>query len=260
MATHFLYRRREFVTLLGGAVAAWPVAARAQQPAMPVIGYLSTRSPEDTKHLLGAFRNGLAQSGYVEGQNVSIEYRWALGQYDRLPALTAELIRRPVSVLATTGGEPSARAAVAATATIPIVFLVGGDPVQEGLAASFNQPGGNATGVTLLTNVLEPKRFGLLRDVVPGASTIGALLNPKFPSSEGALRDVQAAANSAGVHISAFRASSDDEVDSAFAEISRQHLAALLTIADPFFDTRSRALCRRSFGPICADGRGTGSA
>jgi putative ABC transport system substrate-binding protein len=142
-------RRREFVALLGSVAAAWPVAARAQQE-MLAIGYLSARSREDTQHLLAAFRNGLMQSGYVEGQNVSIEYRWALGQYDRLPALAEELVHRPISVLATTGGEPSALAAVAATKTIPIVYLVGGDPVKQGLAASFNRPGGNATGVTLL--------------------------------------------------------------------------------------------------------------
>src|SRR5262249_35022617 len=167
--------------------------------------YLSTRSPEDTTHLAAAFRAGLAQSGHVEGQNVSIEYRWALGRYNRLPELAAELVRRPVTVLATTGGEPAAFAATAATSTIPIVYLIGGDPVQEGLAASFNKPGGNATGITLLTNSLEPKRFSLLRDLVPGAVAIGLLLNPKFPSSEQALRDVQAAANPVGVQIHAFR-------------------------------------------------------
>jgi putative tryptophan/tyrosine transport system substrate-binding protein len=231
-------RRREFVTGLGGVVVLWPLGTRAQQPAMPVLGYLSSRSLEDTQQLLSAFRNGLAQSGYVEGQNVSIEYRWALGQYDRLPALAAELVRRPVSVLATTGGELSALAALAATKTIPIVFLVGGDPIKEGLAASFNRPGGNATGVTLLTSLLAPKRFGLLRELVPGAATIGVLSNPKFPESEGALRDVEAAASGIGVQIQVFRASTDDEIDAAFARISQQHLPALATIADPFFDTR----------------------
>jgi putative tryptophan/tyrosine transport system substrate-binding protein len=231
-------KRREFITLVGGATVTRPLAARAQQPAVSVIGYLSSRSPEDTQHLLAAFRNGLAQSGNVEGQDVSIEYRWALGQYDRLPALAAELVRHRVSVLATTGGEPSALAAVAATKTIPIVFLVGGDPVKEGLAGSFNRPGGNATGITLLTNLLEPKRFGLLRELVPGAATSGVLLNPKFPASEGALRDVQTAASGAGVQIRVFRASTDDEIDAAFTGISQQHLPALATIADPFFDTR----------------------
>jgi len=184
-------RRREFIGFLGGA-AAWPLGAHAQQPPMPVIGYLSTRSPEDTIHLFAAFRAGLAQNGYVEGQNATIEYRWALGQYERLPGLAAELVRRPVTVLAATGGEPAAFAALNATSTIPIVYLIGGDPVKEGIAASFNRPGGNATGVTLLTNSLEPKRFSLLRDLRPGVPLFGVLLNPKFPAAEPALRDVEA--------------------------------------------------------------------
>ena len=231
-------RRRDFISLIGCSAVAWPLAAGAQQPAKPVIGYLSTRSPEDTKHLLAAFQSGLAQRGSVEGQNVSIEYRWALGQYDRLPAMAAELIGRPVSVLSTTGGEPAAFAAAAATRTIPIVYLVGGDPVKEGLAASFNRPGGNATGVTLLTNLLEAKRFSVLRDLVPGAPMIGVLFNPKFPASEQALRDVEAAAKSVGVQIQAFQASSDEEVDAAFEAITRARLPALLVTADPFFDTR----------------------
>jgi putative ABC transport system substrate-binding protein len=155
-------RRRQFLTLLGGS-AAWPLAARSQQPAMPVIGYLSARSPDDTAHLVAAFRRGLGEQGFVEGQNVTIEYRWALGQCDRLPALATELVRHPVTVLTTTGGEPSALAAKAATSTIPIVFAIGGDPVKEQLVASYNRPGGNATGVSLLTNPVEPKRLGLLR-------------------------------------------------------------------------------------------------
>jgi putative ABC transport system substrate-binding protein len=233
--------RREFITLLGGA-AAWPLAARAQQSAMPVIGYLSTRSPEDTIHLLAAFRVGLAQNGYVEGQNATIEYRWALGQYERLPGMAAELVRRPVTVLAATGGEPAAFAAVSATSTIPIVYLIGGDPVKEGIAASFNRPGGNATGVTLLTNSLEPKRFSLLRDLTPRASLFGVLLNPKYPAAEPALRDVEAAAKAVGVEIQPFRASTDDEIDAAFDAIARDRLAALAITADPFFDTRRQRL------------------
>jgi putative tryptophan/tyrosine transport system substrate-binding protein len=234
-------RRREFILGLGGA-AAWPLAARAQQPAMPVIGYLSTRSPEDTSHLLAAFRVGLAQNGYVEGQNATIEYRWALGQYERLPGMAAELVRRPVTVLAATGGEPAAFAAVSATSTIPIVYLIGGDPVKEGIAASFNRPGGNATGVTLLTNSLEPKRFSLLRDLTPRASLFGVLLNPKYPAAEPALRDVEAAAKAVGVEIQPFRASTDDEIDAAFDAIARDRLAALAITADPFFDTRRQRL------------------
>jgi putative ABC transport system substrate-binding protein len=235
-------RRREFITLLGGAAVAWPLAARSQQLSIPVIEYLSTRSLEDTTHLLAAFRTGLAQSGYVEGQNVTIEYRWALGQYDRLPGMAAELVRRPVTILATTGGEPAAFAATAATSTIPIVYLIGGDPVKEGLAASFNRPGGNATGVTLLTNFLEPKRFSVLRDLMPGASLIGVLLNPKFPAAEPALRDVEAAAKTLDVRIQPFRASNDDEIGAAFEAIARARLGALAITSDPFFDTRRQKL------------------
>src|SRR5262249_22874175 len=160
------------------------LVARAQQSATPVIGYLSARSPADTKHLVAAFRSGLSQHGYVEGQTVRIEYRWAFGQYDRLPALAAELDRRPGSLLAASGGQPAALAAVAATSTVPIVFIVGGDPVKEGLAKSFNRPGGNATGVSLLTNLLEPKRIGLLHELVPGAAAFGVLYNPKFLGSD----------------------------------------------------------------------------
>jgi len=236
-------RRREFITLVGGAAAAWPVVARAQQqPALPVLGYLSTRSPEDTPHLLAAFLEGLAQRGYVDGKSVSIEYRWARGQYDRLPAFASELVRLPTSVLVATGGEPSALAAAAATKTIPIVYLVGGDPVKQGLAASLSQPGGNATGVTLLTALLEPKRFGLLRELVPGATTVGVLLNPDFPPAEAALLDVQNAAQGVGVQIEVFRARTEDEIDAVFADISRQQLNALAITADPFFDTRREKL------------------
>jgi putative tryptophan/tyrosine transport system substrate-binding protein len=231
-------RRREFIGLIGNATVAWPFAVRAQQSAMPVIGYLSARSSEDTTHLAAAFRAGLAQSGYVEGRNVSIEYRWALGQYDRLRELAAELVRRPVTVLAATGGEPAAFAATVATSTIPIVYLIGGDPVKQGLAASFNRPGGNATGVTLLTNFLEPKRFSVLRDLMPGVSLIGVLLNPKFPAAEPALRDVESAAKTVGVRIQPFRASDDDEIDAAFQAIVQARLPALAITADPFFDTR----------------------
>jgi len=191
---------------------------------------------------LPSFGPGLAQSGYVEGQSVSVEYRWALGQYNRLPDLAAELVRRPVTVLVATGGEPAAFAATGATSTIPVVYLIGGDPVKEKLAVSFNQPGGNATGVTLLTNFLEPKRFSVLRDLMPRASLIGVLLNPKFPAAEPALRDVEAAAKTVGVQIQPFRASNDDEIDAAFEAIARARLAALAITADPFFDTRRQKL------------------
>jgi putative ABC transport system substrate-binding protein len=224
--------------LLGGAAAAWPLAARAQQPAMPVIGYLSSRSPDDTRHLLAAFLRGLNEAGYVEGQNITIEYRWALGQYDRLPALAAELVRRPVAVITTTGGEPAALAAKAATSTIPIVFLIGGDPVALGLAASYKRPGGNATGMNILTATLEAKRLGLLHELVPQAATIGVLLNPKFQPADSQLRDLQQAAPAIGLQIQVLRASTDSELDAAFEIVTQQRIAALAVTADPFFDTR----------------------
>jgi putative ABC transport system substrate-binding protein len=231
-------RRREFISLLGGAAATWPLAARAQQSAMPVIGYLSSRSPDDTRHLVAAFLRGLNEAGYVEGQNVTIEYRWALGQYDRLPVMAADLVRRHVAVLTTSGGEPAALAAKATTSSIPIVFLIGGDPVALGLAASYNRPGGNATGMNILTATLEAKRLGLLHDLVPQAKAIGVLLNPKFQAADKQLRDLQEAAPAIGLQIDVLRASTDRELDEAFATITKQHIAALAVAADPFFDTR----------------------
>jgi putative tryptophan/tyrosine transport system substrate-binding protein len=235
MAIHI--QRREFITLLGG-VAAWPVAALAQQPAMPVIGYLSARSREDTSHLITAFQRGLAETGYIEGQNVTVEYRFADGQYDRLPAMAADLVQRPVAVITTTGGEPSALAAKAATSTIPIVFSVGSDPVKQGLAASFNRPGGNATGIALLTNELEPKRLGLLRELVPHANKVGFLLNPSFPASESQLSDMQDAARAMNLPVDVLRANTDREVNAAFETITQQRIPALAVAASPFFDTR----------------------
>jgi putative tryptophan/tyrosine transport system substrate-binding protein len=230
-------RRREFLALLG-AVAAWPLAARAQQPAMPVIGYLSARSPEDTTHLVEAFRRGLSEAGFVEGQNVTIEYRWALGQADRLPGLAADLVRKPVTVLVTTGGESAALAAKAATSTIPIAFIIGGDPVKLGLATTYSRPGGNATGISILTATLEPKRLELLRELVPQASTIGALLDPKFPPYESQLRDLREAARALDLQVQELRASNEAEIDLAFEAVARQRIAALTVVAGPFFDTR----------------------
>jgi ABC-type uncharacterized transport system substrate-binding protein len=234
-------RRRDFISLLGGTVA-WSLAARAQQPGMPVIGYLSSRSWDDTSHLIAAFQRGLAENGYVEGQNVTIEYRFALGQYDRLPAMAAEFVQRPVAVIATTGGEPAALAAKAATSTIPIVFTVGSDPVKQGLAESFNRPGGNATGILLLTNQLEPKRLGLLRDMVPNASTVGFLVNPSFPASESQLSDMQDAARAMKQPIHVLRADTDREVEAAFETITQLRIPALAVAASPFFDTRRNRL------------------
>jgi ABC-type uncharacterized transport system substrate-binding protein len=234
-------KRREFFSLLG-ASAAWPLVARAQQQPMPLIGYLSARSREDTSHLIAAFQRGLAETGYIEGQNVAIEYRFALGQYDRLPMMAAEFVRRPVDVIATTGGEPAALAAKAATSSVPIVFTVGSDPVKQGLAASFNRPGGNATGIALLTNQLEPKRLGLLRDMVPNASTFGFLVNPSFPASEDQISDMQDAARAMNQPIQVLRANTDPEVDAAFKTVMQQRIPALVVAASPFFDTRRDVL------------------
>jgi putative tryptophan/tyrosine transport system substrate-binding protein len=231
-------RRREFIAFVGGTVATWPLAARAQQPATPVIGFLSSRSPEDSTHLMPAFAAGLADGGYVEGQNLAIEFRWARGRYDLLPAMASELVSRRVVVLTTAGGEPSALAAKRATSTIPIVFGVGGDPVRLGLVESFSRPGGNATGVTLLTNLMEPKRLGLLREVVPGVPLIGVLLNPNFAQAPVQLRQIEEAARSLGQRIYVANVSTDTDLQAAFAAFTSEGVGALLVAADPFFDTR----------------------
>jgi putative ABC transport system substrate-binding protein len=228
-------RRREFVTLLGGA-AVWPVTARAQQT-MPVIGSLSSRSPDEAAHLVAAFRRGLLENGYIEGQNVRIEYRWARGQYDQLPAMAAELTKLPVAVIVATGGEPSGLAAKAATSIIPIVFILS-DPIKLGLVASYNRPGGNVTGINALTPTLEAKRFGLLHELVLGATTIGVLVNPLYPPSEQQSKDLQEAALRLGLKIDILRASNDREIDAAFASVPQRKIAALQVAADPFFDTR----------------------
>jgi putative ABC transport system substrate-binding protein len=174
-------QRRDFITLLGGTAVMWPLAARAQQPPMPVIGYLSARSPADTAHLVDAFRRGLKETGFIEGQNVAIEYRWAFGEHSQLPRLAAELVQKAVALFVTTGGESAALAAKAATSAIPIAFIIGGDPIKLGLVTTYNRPGGNATGISILTANLEPKRLELLRELVPQASIIGGLLDPNFP-------------------------------------------------------------------------------
>jgi putative tryptophan/tyrosine transport system substrate-binding protein len=231
--------RREFITLLtGSAAAAWPLAAGAQQPAMPVIGYLSARSRDDTSHLIAAFQHGLAESGYLEGRNVTIEYHFAIGQYDRLPAMAMELVWRPVAVIAATGGEPAVQAAKAASSTIPIVFATGVDPVKQGRVASFNRPGGNITGIVLFATQLEPKRIGLLRDLAPHASTVGILLNPSSPTSERQLLDIQEAARHLNLAIHVLRANTDREIDLAFETITQQRIPALVVAASSFFDTR----------------------
>jgi putative ABC transport system substrate-binding protein len=228
--------RREFITLLGGT-AAWPLGAAGQQP-MPVIGFLSSRSPEDSTHLIPAFAAGLAEGGYVEGQNLAIEFRWARGRYDLLPAMAAELVGHQVTVLVTAGGEPSALAAEQVTSTIPIVFGLGGDPVRLGLVESFSRPGGNATGVTLLTNLMEPKRLGLLRELVPGVPLIGVLLNPNFAQAPVQLQQIEEAARSINQSINVAKVSIDKELEAAFVAFANERVGALLVAADPYFDTR----------------------
>ena len=227
-------RRREFITLVGSAAAAWPMAARGQQPTMPVIGFLSARSPLEAASVLHAFRQGLGQAGYFEGKNVTIEYRWAEGRYDRLPELAAELVRRQVAVIAATGGEPSPLAAKAATATIPIIFTLGGDPVEARLVASLNRPGGNLTGTTIMAVEMGTKRLELVREFVPNATTIAMLINPNFPPALAEALDVQDAVRTRGMHINVLNASTESEIDTAFTTIVTQRDGALIVGTDPF--------------------------
>jgi putative tryptophan/tyrosine transport system substrate-binding protein len=230
-------RRRELITLLGGA-AAWPLAARAQQPAMPVVGFMSGRSPEDSAHVASAFRQGLAETGFIEGQTVKIEYRWANGDYDKLPALAADLVNHKVTVLVGVGGDVSAAVAVKATKTIPVVFGMGSDPVKAGLVASLSRPGGNVTGYTLWTNEMESKRLGLLRQLVPGVPLIGVLVNPRFPPTEQELLELEPAAKAVNQQLFVGRANDDAELDAALASFVEQRVGAFLVTAAPFFDTQ----------------------
>jgi putative ABC transport system substrate-binding protein len=248
-------RRREFITLLGGAAAAWPFAAGAQQAAMPVIGLLNIAS---TDPYLAAFRDGLQTAGYIEDQNVTIEYRGADGRYDLLPSLAAELVRRPVTVLAAIGGSRVGRAAIAATATIPIVFLSGADPIKVGLVPSLSRPGGNATGVHLLIGALDPKKLGLLRELAPQATLVGVLLNPNVEDFQFRVADVQEAARAVGLHIHVLRATTDSEIDAAFAALSQIRAGALVVSSNAFFNTRREqivALAARHAIPAIYDGR-----
>ncbi len=230
--------RREFITLVGGAAASWPRAARAQQLAMPIVGFLSSRSPEEAAVHTAAFRRGLSETGFVEGQNVAIVYRWAEGHYERLPVLANELVNLRVSVVMSGGGAPSALAAKAATATIPIVFVIGDDPVKEGLTASFNRPGGNLTGVSFLTGELGAKRLGLLCELVPNASAVALLLNPNDPAAELQRQDVQAAAQALGRRLLVLRASTEMDFEANFAILTQEQVGALVVENDPFFDSR----------------------
>jgi ABC-type uncharacterized transport system substrate-binding protein len=233
-----MIRRRDFVTLLGGAAVAWPVAARAQQPAMPVIGYLESRSPDGMTDRLRAFRQGLKDTGYVEGENVRIEYRWAENQLDRLPMLAAELVRQRVSVIATTGGPEVALAAKAATMTIPIVFGITEDPVPYGLVASHSRPGGNATGVNFLITELGSKQLGLLHELIPAAARVGLLVNPKSLLTERTMRDVTTASSAIGLQVDVVQASDSREIESVFKTLVHNKADALLVGPDAFFVSR----------------------
>jgi putative ABC transport system substrate-binding protein len=238
-------RRREFITLLGAA-AAWPLAARAQQK--PTIGFLNSGSANAYPDRIIAFHQGLRQLGYVEGENVAVDYRWALGEYERLPALAAELVERRVSVLIATGGEPAALAAKSATSTIPIVFAIGGDPIKLGLVASYNRPGGNATGANILAAEMDGKRLGLLHELIPNAARVGLLLNPNFPAYPTQLNELQRAATIIGLQVEVLRANTDGEIDAAFEIAFRKRVGALILAASPFFDTRRDKLVALAMG------------
>jgi putative ABC transport system substrate-binding protein len=234
MASHI--GRRKFLAALGGAATAWPIAARAQQPTVPVIGYLHGQSPSRLPHLMAAFRQGLNEAGYAEGQNVTIEYRAAEGQTNRLPALAADLVRRQVTLIVATGGTAAGLAAKAATSAIPIVFLAGDDPVRLGLVASLNRPGGNATGVNILLQEMEGKRLGLVRELVPTGALIAVLLNPSNANFQTQLRDVTNAARTVGQQIRVLNASNEQDIHAAFTTLNTLRAAALLVGGDPFFN------------------------
>jgi putative ABC transport system substrate-binding protein len=229
--------RRDFITLLGGA-AAWPLAARAQQSALPVMGFLDSGSETANAHLVAALRQGLKETGHVEGQNLKIEYRWAEGDYDRLPALAAELVRIPVAVLATGGGEPAARAAQTATTTIPIVFDAGTNPVELGMVASLNRPGGKLTGVNQMVEELGTKQLGLLHELVPQAQVLGMLVDPNTSRAQNMVRNAQTAARVLGLNLEVLTAADEPDFYTAFTALARQHIGSLFVAPAPFFYNR----------------------
>jgi putative ABC transport system substrate-binding protein len=250
-------RRREFTLLLGGAMTA-ARALRAQPKAMPVIGYLSGGAPGPYAPFVAAFREGLSETGYVEGRNLTIEYRWAEGRYDRLPALAADLVDRKVDVIAASGGDVASHAAKNATSTIPIVFTGGDDPVGAGLVASLARPGGNLTGVSFLVVELHPKRLEFLSEMVPQARVIALLVNPNSPQTERVMRDMQEAARAKGMQLPILKASAESEIDTAFAALVRLQAGALVVQADPFFNSRREqlvALAARHAVPAIYEGR-----
>ncbi len=231
-------RRRELVILVGGAAVAIAFTARAQQPDLPVIGFLNSVSPQAWENYVAGFRAGLKEAGYVEGQNVTIEFRWAEGHYDRLPAMAADLVRRKVAVLVSTGGEPSVLAAKAATTTIPIVFTNGVDPISAGFVTSLSRPGGNVTGVNLFTSAIEGKRLGLLRALLPGVQLVGVILNPNRQDYARQKKDVEEAAHAIGQQIHLLSASNESEIDAAFATAMQLRVGAMLVGADPFLNSQ----------------------
>jgi putative ABC transport system substrate-binding protein len=230
--------RRKFIVALGGTAFAWPLAARAQQPAMPVIGFLHSASPEPIVNFVAAFRKGLSEASFVEGQNVAIEFRWAAGRVDRLPELATDLVRRKVAVIATPGSTPAALAAKAATASIPIVFAIGGDPVALGLVASLNRPGGNVTGISFESTEMVAKALSLLRELVPQAARIVAVVNPNSGVTEAAIKNLEAGATTLGLQVEVFHASTDSEIEATFANISQLPGTALLLGPDAFYTSR----------------------
>ena len=235
-------RRREFISLLGGAAVAWPVAARAQQPVLPVIGFLSSTSSKGYTPYLAAFREGLREGGFIEGQNVTIEYRWADDHYERLPELAADLVTRRVALIAAAGGSPAALAAKSATTTIPIVFQIGVDPVKAGLVSSLNQPGGNITGFANLALEVGPKRLELLHRLVPNATNIAVLVNPARSNVEAEIKDMQSAANKLGLQLNVLYASTERDFDKVFATSVQLRAGGVVISGDPFFNTRSEEL------------------